>query len=77
MDHLKERIMFLENELKQKDTVINFLTWKLIEDNCQVIRKGINADLSLVQYNDSEESSDGSKMIKNSCNGSNDQFKKT
>ena len=27
---LKERIVFLENELKQKDTVINFLATKLV-----------------------------------------------
>ena len=68
--------MFLENELKQKDTVIKLLTKKLVEDNCQVISKGINANVSLVQSNDSEESSDDSKMIKNSCNGANEQFKK-
>ena len=76
MDLLKERIVFLENELKQKDTVIKFLTKKLVEDNCQVVRKGINANVSLVQSNDSEESSDDSKMIKNSYNGANEQFKK-
>ena len=48
----------------------------LIEDNCQVISKGINANVSLVQSKDSEESSDDSKMIKNCCNSANDQFKK-
>ena len=48
---LKERIVFLENELKQKDTVIKFLTKKLAEDSCQVASKGINADVSLVQSN--------------------------
>ena len=26
VNHLKERIVFLENDLKQKDTVINFFT---------------------------------------------------
>ena len=41
-----------------------------------MISKGINANVSLVQSNDSEESSDDSKMIKNSCNGANEQFKK-
>ena len=73
---LKERIVLLENELKQKDTVIKFLTKKLVEDNCQVVSKGINANVSLVQSNDSEESSDDSKMIKNSCNGTNEKFNK-
>ena len=73
---LKETILFLENELKQKDSVIKFLTKKLVEDNCQVVSKGINANVSLVQSNDSEESSDDSKMIKNSCNGTNEQFEK-
>ena len=63
---MKERIVFLEKELKQKGTVIKFLTKKLVEDNCQVVSKGINANVSLVQSNDSEESSDDSKMIKNS-----------
>ena len=72
---LKETILFLENELKQKNSVIKFLT-KLAEDNCQVVSKGINANVSLVQSNDSEESSADSKMIKNSCNGTNKQFKK-
>ena len=43
---LKERTLFLENELK-KDTIINCLTKKLIEDNCQVVSKGNNANLSL------------------------------
>ena len=76
VDLLKERIVFLENELKQKDSVIKFLTKKLVKDNCQVVSKGINANVSLVQSNDSEESSDDSKMIKNSCNGANEQFKK-
>ena len=75
MGFLKERIVFLENELKQKNTVIKFLTKKLIEDNCQVVSKSINANVSLVQSNDSEESSDDSKMIKNSCNGTTEQFK--
>ena len=64
VDLLKEKIVFLENELKQKDTVIKFLTKKLVEDNCQVVSKGINANVSLVQSNDSEESSDDSKMNK-------------
>ena len=73
---LKEGIVFLENELKQKDTVIKFLTKKLVEDNCQVVSKGINASISLVKSNDSDESSQDSKMIKNSCNGANEQFKK-
>ena len=73
---LKERIVFLENELKHKDTVIAFLTKKLVEDNCQVVSKGINANVSLVRSNDSEKSSDDSKMITNSCNGANEQFKK-
>ena len=68
--------MFLENELKQKDTVIKFLTKNLVEDNCEVVSKYINANVSLVQSNDSEESSDGCKMIKYSCNGANGQFKK-
>ena len=73
---LKERIVLLENELKQKDTVIKFLTKKLVEDNCQVVSKGINANVSLAPSNDSEESSDDSKMIKNSCNGTNEKFNK-
>ena len=68
--------MFLENELNQKDTVIKFLTKKLVEDNCQVVSKDINANVSLVQSNDSEESSDDSKIIKNSCSDTNEQFKK-
>ena len=45
VDLLKERIVFLENELKQLDTVIKFLTKKLVEDNCQVASKGINANV--------------------------------
>ena len=31
VDLLKDRIVSLENELKQKDTVIKFLTKKLVE----------------------------------------------
>ena len=73
---MKHRVVFLENEVKRKDTVIKFLTKKLVEDNYQVVSKGINANVSLVQSNDSEESSDDCKMIKNSCNGTNEQFKK-
>ena len=76
VDLLKERIMILENELKQKDSVIQFLTKKLVEGNCQVVSKGIDA-VSLVQSNDSEENSDDSKMIKNSCNDTNEQFKES
>ena len=76
VDLLKEKIVFLENDLKQNDTVIKFLKKKLVEGNCQVVRKGINANVSLVQSNDSEESSDDSKMIKSSCNGANEQYKK-
>ena len=68
--------MFLVNELKQKNTVIKFLTKNLVEDNCEVVSKYINANVSLVQSNDSEESSDDCKMIKNSCSGANGQFKK-
>ena len=75
-DILKDRIVFLESELKQKDTAMKFLTEKLVEDNCQVVSEGIDANISLVQSNDSEESSDDCKMIKNSCNGTNEQFKK-
>ena len=41
----KERIVLLENELKQLDTVIKFLTKKLVVDNCQVASKGINANV--------------------------------
>ena len=48
----------------------------MVEDNCKVVRKGINANVSLDQSNDSEENSNDSKMIKNSCNGTNEQFKK-
>ena len=55
VDLLKERILFLRNELKQKDTVIHFLTKKLMEDNCQAVSKGINASISLVQSNDSAD----------------------
>ena len=73
---MKHRVVFLENEVKRKDTVIKFLTKKLVEDNYQVVSKGINANVSLVQSNDSEESSDDCKMIKNSCNGTNEQPKK-
>ena len=36
-----------------------------------IIAKGINADVSLVQSNDSKGSSDDIKMIRNSCNGGN------
>ena len=73
---MKHRVVFLENEVKRKDTVIKFLTKKLVEDNYQVVSKGINANVSLVQSNDSEESSDDCKMIKDSCNGTNEQFKR-
>ena len=48
----------------------------MVEDNCKVVRKGINANVSLDQSNDSEENSNDSKIIKNSCNGTNEQFKK-
>ena len=65
VDLLKERIVFLENKLKQKDTVIKFLTKRLVEDNCQVVGKGINANVPLVQSNDSGGSSADSKIIKN------------
>ena len=37
--------------------------------------KGINANISLVQSNDSEESVDDSKIMKNSCSGANNRFK--
>ena len=40
-----------------------------------MVSKSINANVSLVQSNDSEESSDDSKMIENSCNGTTEQFK--
>ena len=76
VDLLKDRIVLLENELKEKDAVIKFLTKKLVEDNCQVVSKGINVNVSLVQSNDSQETSDDCKIIKNSCNGTNEQFKK-
>ena len=76
VDLLKERIVFLENKLKQKDTVIKFLTKRLVEDNCQVVGKGYNANVPLVQSNDSGESSADSKIIKNLWNGTNEQFKK-
>ena len=65
VDLLKDRIVFLENKLKQKDTVIKFLTKRLVEDNCQVVGKGYNANVPLVQSNDSGESSADSKIIKN------------
>ena len=45
VDLLKERIVILENELKQKDSVIKFLIKTLVEDNCQVVSKGINANV--------------------------------
>ena len=76
VDLLKDRIVSLENELKQKDTVIKFLTKKLVENNYQLVSKGINANISLIQSNDSEESGNDCNMIKNSCNGTNEQFKK-
>ena len=76
VDLLKDRIVSLENELKQKDTVIKFLTKKLVENNYHLVSKGINANISLVQSNDSEESGNDCKMIKNSCNGTNEQVKK-
>ena len=76
VDLLKDRIVLLENELKEKDAVIKFLTKKLVEDNCQVVSKGINVNVSLAQSNDSHESSDDCKIIKNSCSGTNEQFKK-
>ena len=76
VDLLKDRILSLENELKQKDTVIKFLTKKLVENNYQLVSKGINANISLIQSNDSEESGNDCNMIKNSCNGTNEQFKK-
>ena len=65
MDPFKERIVFLENELKQKDTVIKLLTKKLVEDNCQVVSKEINANVSLVQSNDSDKSSQDKRLSKN------------
>ena len=40
-----------------------------------MVSESINANVSLVQSNDSEESSDDSKMIENSCNGTTEQFK--
>ena len=76
VDLLKDRIVSLENELKQKDTVIKFLTKKLVENNYQLVSKGINANISLVQSHDSVESGTVCNMIKNSCNGTNEQFKK-
>ena len=54
VDLLKDRVVFWKNELKQNDTVIKFLTKKLVEDNCQVVSKSINANVSLVQSNDPE-----------------------
>ena len=33
-DLLKRRIVFLEKELKQKDTAVKFLTKKFVDDNC-------------------------------------------
>ena len=33
-DLLKRRIVFLEKELKQKDTAVKFLTKKFAYDNC-------------------------------------------
>ena len=54
VDLLKDRFVFWKNELKQNDTVTKFLTKKLVEDNCQVVSKGINANVSLVQSNDPE-----------------------
>ena len=39
VDLLKERSVFVENELKQKDSVIEFLTKKLVEANYQVVKK--------------------------------------
>ena len=45
VDFLKERIVFLENELKQKDTTINFLTKKLIGDDCQVASKNFTVNV--------------------------------
>ena len=36
----------------------------MVEDKCKVVRKGINANVSLDQSNDSEENSNDSKMIK-------------
>ena len=48
----------------------------MVEDNCKVVRKGIHASVSLDQSNDSEENSDDSKMTKNSCSCTNEQFKK-
>ena len=41
-----------------------------------MLSKGINDNVSLVQSNHTEESSDDCKMIKNSCNGTNEQPKK-
>ena len=41
-----------------------------------MVSKGINVNVSLIKSNDSEESSDDYKMIKDSCNGTNVQFKK-
>ena len=54
VDLLKDRFVFWKNELKQNDTVTKFLTKKLVEDNYQVVSKGINANVSLVQSNDPE-----------------------
>ena len=41
-----------------------------------MVSKGINVNGSLVQSDNSEESSDDSTMIKDSCAGANEQFKK-
>ena len=54
IDILKGRIVFLRNELKQEDAVINFLSKKLTEESCQVVIKSINANILFVANNDSD-----------------------
>ena len=53
---------FLENELKPN----------LVEKNCQVVAKGVNAHISCGPKCDSEKYSDDSLLIKNWCTGTGD-----
>ena len=46
--------MFLRNELKQEDAVINFLSKKLTEESCQVVIESINANILFAPNNDSD-----------------------
>lgn len=68
--------MFLQNELKQKYSVMNFLTIRLTEDSYKVVTEGINFNTSSVFNNDSKKHSDDTLKFKNSSNDAGDQLKR-